>query len=213
MKDMPAEIGVTTFLFNKGGIVRGLDHALEIHPEGMLFLARGMFLAQRDDKEGWTKAEQDFLKASETPSLVAVQPRALYLAAFAEWQLHMTYGPQPEMRQRSLTNVRKVLALGGVDAEQFMGLTVMARKMGDPELALWVMEEWARQAPDDPRLPQQQAFAAFEVGEYGRAITLLNAMLAKMPAAADEKRWRDVRAAAVSKLQAQAREVADAPAK
>ncbi len=213
MRGLPAEFGVAALLFTREGIVRGLDHALEVHPEGMLFLARAMMLAQRDDKEGWTKAEQDYLKASQTPAIIEIQQRALYMAATAEWVLDRDYGPQPEMRKRSLDNFRKLMALGNLDAEQLFSLTVIARSMKNAELARWVVDQWARQAPDDPRLREQQAGVAFEAGEYHSAITLLDALLKKNPAPAEEKRWQDMRAAALSKLQAQARDAADGAAK
>jgi predicted Zn-dependent protease len=89
----------------------------------------------------------------------------------------------------------------------------MARWMKDPELARRVVDEWARQAPNDPKLPDHQVNIEFEAGSYRRAIALVDAILAKKPAAAEENRWQGVRAKAVTKLQTQAREVAEVPAK
>jgi tetratricopeptide (TPR) repeat protein len=75
----------TMILFrNYAGVIRALDDAIRIHPDGVLYLLLGLMLVSGDRE---AEAEQAFLAAAGRPSFVPVRRAALMGAIDCEWIL------------------------------------------------------------------------------------------------------------------------------
>ncbi len=186
-----------------------LRRAAEMHPEGFLYFTLAVLLATKDTPEGWAEAEKAFARAAESPSLLNLRHEALYGLAASQWVLSKEgpSGEREEMRRRARQSVRKVVALG-VRPEQGYPLSTMVLSLEDLGAAHWVLSEWERQAPKDPRLPEQRILCAFRSGDYGRAVKLVDEAVKAAPKEA--RRWEKLRAAAAARLREQAKGL-DAP--
>ena len=150
---------MTKSLLDKRGLAKQFEAATTIHPEGFLFLTCGVLRAGSDDRQGWTEADKAFLRAAETPSLFPVRRAALFGAVSSEWVLSRekdTPAVKAEMRRRAAHHLRELLPLS-LRPQQAYFLSVMALEMKELGPAAWIIDEWERQAPNDPRLKRQQA--------------------------------------------------------
>src|SRR5262249_49323100 len=128
--------------------------ALRIHPEGLLYQLHGICLLRSDR---FAEAEQAFLAASATPSIVPVRRQALFQAALCSWNLARGGGAAgADPRARALRYTRELVALGAVRSFHAYYLTVIARDMNEVDLARTILADWERQAAKDDIRPMQQ---------------------------------------------------------
>jgi tetratricopeptide (TPR) repeat protein len=80
------------------GLSQALSEALRIHPDGLLYLAQGQMLGLQDR---WAEAENAFLAAAHTPSIVPVRRPALFAAMEAAWMLAQQGASSPEVERRN----------------------------------------------------------------------------------------------------------------
>jgi Flp pilus assembly protein TadD len=181
--------------------LRELEQAAVKYPNSMIYLVQGLLLAQHDR---WEEAEKQFLQAEQTTSVIDVHPAARFCAACSEWVLSQRGPPslRPEMKRRAGRHLRATVARGTVSPEQAGILSDMATDLGEAELARWILREWQRQSPGDPRVLEQRARLEFRAGAYGRAVELIDEVLAGKPK--DAKSWRNLRGQAASGLTRQA---------
>jgi tetratricopeptide (TPR) repeat protein len=189
--------------WDRDGAIKKLGQVVLAHPEGLLYLTLGMLLGLKDKPESWAEAEKAFLRSVESPSLIPVRRLALFGATASEWVLSREGPPaaREEMSRRAGENARKVVALGVSPAYADL-LTKVALNMGDVGLAHWVVSEWERQAPKDPRLEPHRIELAFRLGANGRAIKLADPFLKRNPR--EPGRWQQIRAEAERRLRGEA---------
>jgi hypothetical protein len=195
---------LVALLMNPNALMEQLGKAADIHSEGLLFLARGLALAQQDH---WAEAEEAFTKAAATPSVIPVRQQALFGAASCACVLAKGPPPRPEAQPRAVQRLRQVVGAGGFPPDQAALLSTMALQVKEFDLARWVIREWERQSPKDPKVLEQRAQAEFEAGAYGSAVQAVRQILDRKLAPADRKRWEGFRDRAAAELRRQAREL------
>ncbi len=181
-------------------IIEQLAEVAQIHPDGFLHLTRGVFLFSRGDVLALARSEQAFVQAAQSPSLFTIQTPAWFGAAAAACVLGRE-GPTSERaaaRVRAARYLRQVVA-GGVRPQYGYLMSTMAIELQDWPLAHWIVGEWQRQAPKDPRLAEQQVVLAFRSGNYAQAIELIDRLLRRDTSQAT--RWKNLRHDALTRLQ------------
>jgi|SRR5579884_284842 len=179
-----------------------LGRLAQVHPDSLLLVARGYLLECKGTPQGWAEAEQAFLQGAEAPSIVPLRRAALFGAAACQFALARD-GPaeqRVERRRQAAQGLHRVVALG-VCPELAYRCSVMAISLEEWGVAHWVQSEWERQAPRDPRLPEQRVMLAFHSGAYGRALELVNQMVKQNPKAAG--RWETLRQETAARLRKQ----------
>jgi hypothetical protein len=184
------------------GLAERLGRVAAVHPDGLLFVARGYLLGRKGTPQAWAEAEQAFLQGAEAPSIVPHRRAALFGAAGCQCALARDGPPEKraERRRRAAQGLHEVVALG-VRPELAYQYSVLAISLGAWEVAHWVLSEWERQAPRDPRLPGQRVMLAFHSGAYGRALELVNQIVKQSPKEAG--RWEALRKEAAARLRKQ----------
>jgi tetratricopeptide (TPR) repeat protein len=174
----PALSAAPAMLLGRGDGRRALDEfpeALRVHPEGLLYQLYGQVLLRNGRRED---AEQAFLTAFKTPSVVPVRRAALFQAILCEWTLARGRGAAgQELRERALANTRQLVALGGVRPFQASPLAVIAREMNDLDLARAILADWQRQSPRDLKALLQRAEVELRGGAYGRVLEMVDQIL------------------------------------
>src|SRR5262249_46208143 len=153
----------------------------------------------KDTPANWAEAEKMFLRAAESPSIFPVRQPALFGAVSAAWFLSRE-GPtqsRAAKKRQGADNLRKLVRLG-LRPEQGYPLSLMGVYRGEVDLARWVLSEWQRQRPKDPRLPGQRVVVAYRSGEYARAVELIDEIVKRDPRQAGQ--WQGLRAEAVARL-------------
>jgi hypothetical protein len=89
----------------------------------------------------------------------------------------------------------------------------MAISLDDLDLARWVLREWERQAPRDPRILEQRARAEWQAGSYATTVRLVDQVLRRKLSAREAETWQKLRAQAVEKLRGEAQAVAPGEAR
>ena len=204
-QELPSYTSLTTVVLGVGldDTAAKLRRAAEMHPEGFLYFILGVSQGTKNTPQGWAEAEKAFSRAVESPSLLNLRREALYGLAACQWVLSKEGPPgEREMRRRARQSVRKAVALG-VRPEQGYPLSMMALNLGDLGLAHWLLSEWERQAPKDPRLPELRILYAFRSGDYGRTLKLVDEAVKAAPR--QVKQWEQLRATAAAKLREQAK--------
>jgi serine/threonine protein kinase/tetratricopeptide (TPR) repeat protein len=155
---------LTAFLvgLNVDRAIDKLGHIAEIHPDGLVYITRGILLARQGTQESWMKAEKDFLQASEAPSVVLIRRLALRLAAHAEHELARSYG-LPEKRSQAAQNLREIMRSGRLRPGSADLLSDLAIGVGDMDLARWIISEWEQQAGRTHRIAQAIAIQGLAV--------------------------------------------------
>jgi tetratricopeptide (TPR) repeat protein len=182
-------------------IIDELSEAVRIHPEGTTYMLLGQQLAARDR---WDKAEDAFVKAAETPSIVPVRRAALYMAALSAAIHGKIYGPAPkaELLERAARHTEALIGLGDVRPDQAFFLVQIAVRTDRLDLARYVLARWERQTPKDVKAMQKRAEVELAGGAYGRAIEAADGVLALEPK--DPSALR-VRTQAIARIREQAR--------
>jgi tetratricopeptide (TPR) repeat protein len=201
--DLSAVLPRTVFGANPDGAIAALSRAVRVHPEGMLFLALGLMLADRDR---WAEAERAFRQAAETPSLIPVDRAALFAAACSEWVLADLRGPAPhkEMKARAVRHAWELVRRGEIPPGQADLLTQMAVAMREFDLARRIVTDWERQAPGRLRPLRRHLAIEMSAGAYGAAVQVADRILGQSPNDAEALRQRS---AAVAGLREQLKTV------
>jgi hypothetical protein len=188
---------------NPDVLLTALARAVKTHPDGLLFLTQALLLSQ---KGRWAEAEQAALRAADASSLFPVRARALFVAVGCAGVqlLPGEGGPQAEVRRRLTTNLRRLLALGEMSADEAYPLSLIALKFGELDLARQVLDQWGQRAPKDPPLLEQGARLAFAAKAWGSAYDLAGQMLRRRLGEKDKQEWIRLRAEALARLQKQA---------
>jgi hypothetical protein len=184
------------------GLAERFRRIAAVHPDGLLFVARGYVLWRKGTPQAWAEAEEAFLQGAEAPSILPLRRAALFGAATCQFALARDGPPEKraERRRRAAQGLHKVVALG-VRPELAYQCSVMAISLEEWEVAHWVLSEWERRAPRDPRLPGQWVLLAFHSGAYGRAVELVNQIVKQNPKEA--RRWEALRKEAAARLRKQ----------
>ncbi len=184
------------------GMAERLRRIAEVHPDSLLFVARGYLLECKGTPQAWAEAEEAFLQGAEAPSIVPLRRAALFGATACQFALARDGPPEKraERRRQAAQGLHMVVALG-VRPELAYQCSVMAISLEEWEVAHWVLSEWERQTPRDPRLPGQRVMLAFHSGAYGRALELVNQIVKENPKQAG--RWEALRKQAAARLRKQ----------
>src|SRR5262245_16798462 len=130
------------------------------------------------------------------------------MAAGCAWVVYREQSRTPEQRERALARLRELLAAGEFCPEQGFSLAVMAISVDEVDLARWVLREWERQAPQDPRILEQRARAEWQAGSYGTTVRLVDQILQRKLSAREAESWTKLRDQAVEKLRSEAQAIA-----
>jgi hypothetical protein len=115
------------------GMTEALDRALLVHPEGMLYMSRGITMV---NQRNWVEAEASFRQAAATPSLLPVRRPALYAAAVSAFRT-----ARPEVVPRGRDYTRQLMALGPLRPDQAELLVPLLQAAGEPELANLILRD------------------------------------------------------------------------
>jgi tetratricopeptide (TPR) repeat protein len=193
-----AELSVARLagLSSDDGALDELREILKIHPEGTLHYLRACLLL---GKQRFAEAEAAFLTSAETPSFFATRQPAVYGAVACEAILATgKFGPADAAApRRAVQNIRKMLQLAPVRADQAEILVRTALLAGDHDLARSLVADWERLAPDDLRPRRLRAQVEFLTGAYALALKAADQVLARK---ADDAEARFYRTRALDEL-------------
>ena len=171
-----------------GPFLTELEAILKVHPEGTFWLIYGLFLGA---EKRFDEAEAALIRAAETPAAFKCRRMALLNAIRVESLLLKRGNPAPELRNRSLKNVKDFLAEGEIRPWQAIPLISVAVHVGRPDLAGYLVAEWLTKSPNDLNAHIISALVYQKCGAHVRAIEEANFVLARQPLNAEAKKIRD----------------------
>jgi tetratricopeptide (TPR) repeat protein len=190
-RGLPAAVGPLLGLEKDAGpAIKELSAAVGIHPEGTTYLLLGQLLGTEDR---WQEAEETFLQAARTPSIVPIRRPGLYLAALAQAiraRINSS-SPNAELLGKALQNTRELLALGEVRPDQALYLVQIALRTDQLGLADIILKQWERKAPRDLEAWRWRAKVELAGEAYGRALKAVDRVLVVKPKDADALRVRE----------------------
>lgn len=149
-------------------ILRLLDEALAVHPDGFRYLLRG-FLGY--PTRGTAALLADLDRATRTPSMLEIERAAMFLLLRAQADACQ------DLRARGLDTadacaamrdtLQRLIAVPRLEADALPTLLAAARTAGDPLLAHELLLRWQREAPAS--LPSPAALQWLSQGEGLRA--------------------------------------------
>ncbi len=128
-----------------------MTQAVEVNPEGTLKYLRVSLLLM---VERYAEAESAALEAADTPALFPIRRQALLCAALAQGMRYL-HRPDPALRSRIAENLRKMLTAEPTRLVFRPDLAVtLALGVEEFHLARMFLDDWQRQDPGHPALPQ-----------------------------------------------------------
>jgi hypothetical protein len=179
-RGLPAAAPAVLLGGDAGPAIKELSRALGAHPEGTVYVLYGQLLM---GEKRWAEAEEAFLTAAETPSIVPMRRTALYHAALCA-AIHGRINRRdwdPVVLARALRHTRALLALGDVRPDQAEFLVQIALRTGQIDLARAIVGMWERQAPRDLEGVRWRVKVELAGGAYGRAIEAADCVLSVVP--------------------------------
>jgi hypothetical protein len=167
-----------------------LGRALQSHPEGLFYLLYALTLAQQGRL---VEAEEAFLKAEQTPSMVPVQRTSLFYAIHVEVALgnRLRGEPQQQMYRKARENIWKLVEKGNLQPYQSYWIARLATDANLPDLARWIIEEWERRQPRNLQALRLRLAVEFEAGAYRRVIQAADAILARREYDREAREYRE----------------------
>jgi hypothetical protein len=157
---------------------RTLDELVRIHPDGLLYLLRGLQLGSQTPAR-WAEAEKAFLEAARRESVIPLRRPALYGAAVSAWMLaDDDRAAAKEILNRALQSTRDLVRLGSIRSDQAVVLASIAIDAGEMDLARFVVADWEQQAPGDLGPIRQRMLVEYRAGAYKAAIEAADRILA-----------------------------------
>ncbi len=154
--------------------------AVEVHPEGALYLFHGMLLRELGQLD---EAEKTLRLAAKTPSVLDWRRIALWQAAHVQWELAgmESAAPDPVMKGRAVQSVRTLAALGRLAPQMANSAARIAIGTKEFDLARSIIADWQRWDTADPRALRLRMLVEYAAGAYGPAIQAADALLALQP--------------------------------
>jgi hypothetical protein len=171
-----------------GPLLTELEATLKVHPEGTVWLLYGLCLGAQKHFED---AEAALIRAAETPAAFKCRRMALLSAIQVESLLLMQGNRTPELRTRSLKNVKDFLAEGEIRPSQVLPLITVAVHVGEPDLVYYLVAQWRAKSPNDPHALLFSALVLHHSGAHARAIADAKSVLIQQPLNAEAKKIRD----------------------
>jgi hypothetical protein len=171
-----------------GNTLAELTRAVEVHPEGTLLYYRSAALFARAAlrfgearKAGFEEARVAYREAAAAPSLLPIRRPALLNAAAAEGFLY-SFDRDPGRRRRIAEDLRGLLAEDLNQVPYKPGLAVrLAVAAQELAVARLFLDNWQRQAPEDPEAQYYRAYTEFHAGAYGPAVAAAGKVIPKKP--------------------------------
>jgi tetratricopeptide (TPR) repeat protein len=196
------------------GALDELERAVRAHPEGTLLYLRALvFMAGMRFED----AREAALEAADAPALLLpVRQSALLTTALADVYGY-TQDKSPTRRRRIVEALRRLrdAAPDGVPFNPSLAVR-LAGTFEEHPVGRLVLDNWQKQAPNDPQAQYYRAWAELKAKNYGAAIEAADRLLRQPPdeGAAAPKLRQDVeklKKEAIEELKKQARCYMDGP--
>ena len=175
-----------------------LETITRINPEGTAYYLHGNVLQSAGRLR---EAEQAYRLAVATPALTPCRRRALFELVRVQWRL-AGGATSPEGRAwaaKALDNLRRLQAQGPLPDWASAEAARIALAADEPVLALALIEDWQRRAPDDLNALKLRVLAESSLGACERALATAAEAARKGPDRGDVE---DVQAEAGRRLEA-----------
>jgi hypothetical protein len=165
--------------------------ALRMYPDGVLYFLRGVLL---DEKKRLPEAEAAFRRATTAPSLFGpyVRIQSLCFLAFSEVESAVK---EPTRKGQALQTVHQLvgeLMKGGkLHPEQAVTVSVIALRLGEHDLARWLIREGQRQDPRHLDLLRKRLLTEASGGNWWEVIDVARRVLAREPGNHLAVGWHD----------------------
>jgi tetratricopeptide (TPR) repeat protein len=160
---------------------------LRIVPVGTLHFLHGGLLLQ---KKRYADAETAFLAAADTPGLFTPLKPALLCAVACESFMTFEKAADPGAIRRAIANIKKILPLGPLSAEEAAGFARLAAAAREFDLARAILVDWEQRVPGDLEALRRRAEVELAAGAYALALQAADRALARKRDDTEAQRYR-----------------------